>query len=41
MRALWRYKVWWLTPLVIALLGFVGLLLLGADSGGPRVYPNF
>ncbi len=40
-RSVWRYRVWWLTPIVLVVVAIVGLLLLGGDSSGTRVYPRF
>jgi hypothetical protein len=37
----WQRKVWWLVPLLIALLLLAGLLLLEATPVGPLIYPVF
>ena len=37
----WQRKVWWLVPLLIALLLLGALLLLEATPVGPLIYPVF
>ena len=38
---IWQRKVWWLAPLLIALLLLAALLLLEATPVGPLIYPVF
>lgn len=39
---LWAAKMWWLIPMIIALIVFAVLLALGASgSGGPLIYTLF
>jgi uncharacterized membrane protein len=37
----WQRKLWWLVPLLIALVLLAGLLILEATPVGPLVYPFF
>ena len=40
--ALWRYKRWWLIPMVLVLLIFSLLLIFASVSGiGPFIYALF
>jgi hypothetical protein len=41
-QLLWSHKLWWLTPLVVVLLGFGLLLAFASASGvGPFIYTIF
>ena len=41
MRFLWARKLWWLIPMIIALLLFGILLILGASGAAPFIYTLF
>ena len=39
---LWKEKMWWLAPMIIVLLLFVGVLVFGNSTGlGPFIYTLF
>lgn len=39
---LWAAKMWWLIPMIIALIAFAMLIVLGsASGGGPLIYTLF
>jgi hypothetical protein len=39
---LWAAKMWWLIPMIIALIAFALLIVLGsASGGGPLIYTLF
>lgn len=39
---LWAAKMWWLIPMVIALMAFALLIVIGsASGGGPLIYTLF
>jgi hypothetical protein len=39
---LWAAKMWWLIPMIIALIVFAALILFGtASGGGPLIYTLF
>lgn len=39
---LWAAKMWWLIPMIIALIAFALLIVLGSSSGGgPLIYTLF
>lgn len=39
---LWAAKMWWLIPMIIALMAFALLIVLGsASGGGPLIYTLF
>jgi len=39
---MWRRKLWWLTPMVVVLLLFAGLIIFAGSSGlGPFIYTLF
>jgi len=39
---LWAAKMWWLIPMIIALIVFAALIILGtASGGGPLIYTLF
>ncbi|MBI3926601.1 MAG: hypothetical protein HY319_13755 [Armatimonadetes bacterium] len=39
---LWEQKMWWMIPMILVLLLFVGLIVLGSSSGvGPFIYTLF
>jgi hypothetical protein len=39
---LWAAKMWWLIPMIIALVAFALLIVLGsASGGGPLIYTLF
>ena len=39
---MWRAKMWWLIPMVVALLFFVVLIALGTSTpAGPMIYTLF
>ncbi len=37
----WQHKLWWLVPLLVALVLLAMLLLLEATPVGPLLYPVF
>ncbi len=42
MAFLWAAKMWWLIPMIIALIAFALLIVLGsASGGGPLIYTLF
>ncbi|NJL93562.1 MAG: hypothetical protein HC915_07445 [Anaerolineae bacterium] len=42
MAFLWRAKMWWLIPMVVALLVFAVILILAtASPAGPMIYTLF
>ena len=39
---LWAAKMWWLIPMIVALVAFALLIILGsASGGGPLIYTLF
>jgi hypothetical protein len=38
---IWQHKLWWLVPVVVALLVLSALLVLEATPVGPLLYPLF
>ena len=39
---LWAAKMWWLIPMIVALVAFALLIVLGsASGGGPLIYTLF
>jgi hypothetical protein len=38
---IWQHKLWWLVPVVFALLALTVLLVLEATPVGPLLYPLF
>lgn len=39
---LWAAKMWWLIPMIIALIAFALLIVVGsASGGGPLIYTLF
>lgn len=41
-RFMWQRKLWWLMPMIVVLLLFVGLIVLGSTTGvGPFIYTLF
>jgi hypothetical protein len=38
---IWQHKLWWVLPLLIAMLGLALLLVLEATPVGPLLYPLF
>ena len=38
---LWKERVWWLIPMVVVLLLFVGLIVFGQSSAAPFIYTLF
>ncbi len=41
-RFLWRRRLWWLAPMIVALLIFAALIVLGSATGvGPLIYTLF
>jgi hypothetical protein len=39
---LWAAKMWWLIPMIIALIAFAVLIVVGsASGGGPLIYTLF
>ena len=39
---LWAAKMWWLIPMIVALIAFALLIVLGsASGGGPLIYTLF
>ena len=41
MRFLWARKLWWLIPMIVALLVFGVILALGASGAFPFIYSLF
>ena len=41
MRFLWARKMWWLIPMLLALLVFGVILALGASGAAPFIYSLF
>jgi Family of unknown function (DUF5989) len=37
----WRHKLWWMLPLLLALVVLAALVLLEATPLGPLLYPVF
>jgi hypothetical protein len=37
----WRHKLWWMVPLLIAMLVLAALVVLEATPIGPLLYPVF
>jgi len=37
----WRHKLWWMVPLLIALIVLAALIVLEATPIGPLLYPVF
>ena len=37
----WRHKLWWMVPLLIALVVLAALIVLEATPIGPLLYPVF
>ncbi|MBV9582912.1 MAG: hypothetical protein JO057_30375 [Chloroflexi bacterium] len=37
----WRHKLWWMVPLLIALVVLAALVVLEATPIGPLLYPVF
>jgi hypothetical protein len=39
---LWAAKMWWLIPMIVALIAFAVLIVVGsASGGGPLIYTLF
>ena len=39
---LWAAKMWWIIPMIVALIAFALLIVLGsASGGGPLIYTLF
>jgi hypothetical protein len=39
---LWAAKMWWLIPMIVALIAFALIIVLGtASGGGPLIYTLF
>ena len=39
---LWHRRLWWLTPMIVVLVLFAGLIILGSTAGiGPFIYTLF
>jgi hypothetical protein len=38
---IWQHKLWWLVPVLVALLALTLLLVLEATPVGPLLYPLF
>jgi hypothetical protein len=38
---IWQHKLWWLVPVLVALLALTLLLVLEAAPVGPLLYPLF
>jgi hypothetical protein len=41
LRFLWARKLWWMIPMIIALLAAGVLLILGASGAAPFIYTLF
>jgi hypothetical protein len=41
MRFLWGRKLWWMIPMIVALLLFGLLLVLGSSGAAPFIYTLF
>ena len=37
----WRHKLWWMVPLLLALIVLAALIVLEATPIGPLLYPVF
>ena len=37
----WRHKLWWMVPLLLAMIVLAALLVLEATPIGPLLYPVF
>jgi hypothetical protein len=40
-RLIWQHKLWWLIPMLLALVVLGALLVLEATPVGPLLYPVF
>lgn len=41
-QLLWKERMWWMIPMVVVLVGLMGLIVLGSSSGlGPFIYTLF
>jgi hypothetical protein len=38
---IWQHKLWWLVPLLVAMLALTLLLVLESTPVGPLLYPLF
>jgi hypothetical protein len=38
---IWRHKLWWMLPLVVAMVVLAALVVLEATPIGPLLYPVF
>lgn len=41
MKTLWRYKLWWLGPIILVATGIIALVVLGEGGDVKRLYPDF
>jgi hypothetical protein len=41
LQMIWQHKLWWMVPLVVALLLLAALILLQATPIAPIIYPVF
>jgi hypothetical protein len=37
----WRHKLWWMVPLLVAMVVLAALIVLEATPIGPLIYPVF
>jgi hypothetical protein len=37
----WRHKLWWMVPLLVAMVALAALVVLEATPIGPLLYPVF
>lgn len=40
-RLIWRHKLWWMVPVLVAMLVLAALVVLEATPIGPLLYPLF
>lgn len=40
-RLVWRHKLWWMVPILIAMVLLAALIVLEATPIGPLLYPLF
>lgn len=38
---IWRHKLWWMVPLLVAMVALAALVVLEATPIGPLLYPLF
>lgn len=40
-RLVWRHKLWWMVPILLAMILLAALVVLEATPIGPLLYPLF